>query len=165
MHKARKLGDLVSVGPATLKDFALLGINTVSKLAKQEPRTLYENLSKITGIKQDPCVEDVFAAAIAQARDPDLPEEQKQWPYWSRVRKARPVRCLWVTPGNLLYEEYHDTEWGVPVHDDRKHFEFLILEGAQAGLSWLTILKEDLNMPRHLQILTGIKWPDLEKLK
>lgn len=50
-------------------------------------------------------------------------------------------RCRWVPPGNLLYEEYHDIEWGVPVHDDRKHFEFLILEGAQAGLSWETILK------------------------
>lgn len=50
-------------------------------------------------------------------------------------------RCAWVQPGNLLYEEYHDKEWGIPVHDDRKHFEFLILEGAQAGLSWLTILK------------------------
>lgn len=50
-------------------------------------------------------------------------------------------RCQWVQAGNQLYETYHDTEWGVPVHDDRKHFEFLILEGAQAGLSWLTILK------------------------
>jgi DNA-3-methyladenine glycosylase I len=50
-------------------------------------------------------------------------------------------RCAWVQAGNRLYEEYHDTEWGVPVHDDRQHFEFLILEGAQAGLSWLTILK------------------------
>jgi DNA-3-methyladenine glycosylase I len=50
-------------------------------------------------------------------------------------------RCEWVQKGNALYEEYHDSEWGVPVHDDRKHFEFLILEGAQAGLSWLTILK------------------------
>src|SRR5690606_15013619 len=40
-----------------------------------------------------------------------------------------------------FYDHYHDTEWGVPVHDDRKHFEFLILEGAQAGLSWETILK------------------------
>ncbi len=50
-------------------------------------------------------------------------------------------RCAWVPPGNALYEAYHDTEWGVPVHDDQKHFEFLILEGAQAGLSWLTILK------------------------
>ncbi len=50
-------------------------------------------------------------------------------------------RCPWVVEGNALYEAYHDTEWGVPVHEDRKHFEFLILEGAQAGLSWLTILK------------------------
>jgi DNA-3-methyladenine glycosylase I len=49
-------------------------------------------------------------------------------------------RCPW--PGeNEQMVEYHDTEWGVPVHDDRKHFEFLILEGAQAGLSWATILK------------------------
>lgn len=51
------------------------------------------------------------------------------------------VRCKWVQEGNSLYEAYHDKEWGVPVHDDRIHFEFLILEGAQAGLSWLTILK------------------------
>lgn len=50
-------------------------------------------------------------------------------------------RCHWVPNGNTLYEEYHDKEWGVPVHDDRTHFEFLILEGAQAGLSWETILK------------------------
>lgn len=50
-------------------------------------------------------------------------------------------RCTWVPLGNTLYEDYHDKEWGVPVHDDRTHFEFLILEGAQAGLSWLTILK------------------------
>jgi DNA-3-methyladenine glycosylase I len=49
-------------------------------------------------------------------------------------------RCDWCL-GNDLYEEYHDTEWGVPVHDDQKLFEFIILEGAQAGLSWLTILK------------------------
>lgn len=50
-------------------------------------------------------------------------------------------RCAWVPEGNELYEKYHDTEWGVPVFDDRTLFEFLILEGAQAGLSWLTILK------------------------
>lgn len=50
-------------------------------------------------------------------------------------------RCRWV--GNdPLYVTYHDEEWGVPVHDDRKHFEFLILEGAQAGLSWLTVLRK-----------------------
>jgi DNA-3-methyladenine glycosylase I len=51
-------------------------------------------------------------------------------------------RCAWVEPGNELYERYHDEEWGVPVHDDRTLFEFLLLEGAQAGLSWLTILKK-----------------------
>jgi DNA-3-methyladenine glycosylase I len=50
------------------------------------------------------------------------------------------MKCDWCI-GNDLYEEYHDTEWGVPCFDDRKLFEFVILEGAQAGLSWLTILK------------------------
>ncbi len=52
------------------------------------------------------------------------------------------VRCEWVPEGDRLYQEYHDEEWGVPVHDDRLLFEFLILEGAQAGLSWSTILKK-----------------------
>ncbi len=50
-------------------------------------------------------------------------------------------RCGWCGT-DPLYVRYHDTEWGVPVHDDRKHFEFLILEGAQAGLSWITILRK-----------------------
>lgn len=54
---------------------------------------------------------------------------------------AMPNRCAWVNPNNQLYVHYHDTEWGVPVHDDLTWFEFLILEGAQAGLSWETILK------------------------
>jgi DNA-3-methyladenine glycosylase I len=50
-------------------------------------------------------------------------------------------RCPWVGQNKPHYELYHDTEWGIPVHDDKKHFEMLILEGAQAGLSWETILK------------------------
>lgn len=50
-------------------------------------------------------------------------------------------RCPWAGKDDL-YVRYHDEEWGVPVHDDRKHFEFLVLEGAQAGLSWLTILRK-----------------------
>lgn len=54
--------------------------------------------------------------------------------------KPPPSRCPW--PIDDLYRAYHDTEWGVPVHDDRALFEFLILEGAQAGLSWHTILKK-----------------------
>jgi DNA-3-methyladenine glycosylase I len=56
------------------------------------------------------------------------------------------IRCPWAT--GELYEQYHDTEWGVPVHDDRRFFEFLILEGAQAGLSWITILKKRENYRR-----------------
>ena len=50
-------------------------------------------------------------------------------------------RCPWVDLAKPDYVAYHDQEWGVPVHDDRKHFEFLLLEGAQAGLSWYTILR------------------------
>ncbi|HVB34381.1 MAG TPA: DNA-3-methyladenine glycosylase I [Patescibacteria group bacterium] len=51
-------------------------------------------------------------------------------------------RCAWVSADDPLMVRYHDREWGVPVHDDRKHFEFLVLEGAQAGLSWSTVLKK-----------------------
>ena len=50
-------------------------------------------------------------------------------------------RCGWVPKNKPNYEKYHDLEWGVPVYDDKTQFEFLILEGAQAGLSWATILK------------------------
>ena len=52
------------------------------------------------------------------------------------------VRCGWATDKFEAYQRYHDEEWGVPVHNDQKHFEMLILEGAQAGLSWETILKK-----------------------
>ena len=51
------------------------------------------------------------------------------------------IRCPWPKD-DLLYRQYHDEEWGVPVHDERTHFEFLTLEGAQAGLAWLTILRK-----------------------
>lgn len=53
-----------------------------------------------------------------------------------------PQRCPWSENVDPAMQLYHDTEWGVPVRDDRKHFEFLILEGAQAGLSWWTILRK-----------------------
>ena len=59
---------------------------------------------------------------------------------------ARPsddrVRCGWASGGDPLYEAYHDDEWGVPLHDDRALFELLCLEGAQAGLAWITILRK-----------------------
>lgn len=52
------------------------------------------------------------------------------------------TRCAWVNASEPLYERYHDEEWGVPVHDDNALFERICLEGAQAGLSWLTILRK-----------------------
>jgi DNA-3-methyladenine glycosylase I len=58
------------------------------------------------------------------------------------VTKSRISRCTWVGSDNPLMLEYHDREWGVPVHDDRRHFEFLVLEAAQAGLSWSIVLKK-----------------------
>jgi len=54
---------------------------------------------------------------------------------------TQPTRCGWVSD-DPLYRNYHDNEWGVPVHDDRLLFEFLTLEGAQAGLSWITVLRK-----------------------
>lgn len=59
-------------------------------------------------------------------------------------------RCDWATSDPLLMQ-YHDVEWGVPEHDDRRLFEFLILDGAQAGLSWLTILKKRENYRKALE--------------
>ena len=53
-----------------------------------------------------------------------------------------PTRCTWVPAGDALYAAYHDEEWGVPSRDDRHLFEMLVLEGAQAGLSWSTILRK-----------------------
>ena len=85
----RRLEDLVSIGPAMLRDFELLGIRSVAQLARQKPESLYEKLCRVTGKSQDICCLDVFSAAVAQARNPRLPAAQRQWWYWSRKRKAR----------------------------------------------------------------------------
>jgi DNA-3-methyladenine glycosylase I len=77
-------------------------------------------------------------------------------------------RCAWV--GNeSLYQAYHDEEWGVPVHDDRLLFEFLVLEGAQAGLSWLTILRKREGYRRAFagfqpEVVAAYGPPDVERL-
>ncbi len=84
----RQLADLISVGPAMLRDFEMLGIRSVVELAKQEPRKMYDRLSRKTGQRQDPCVLDTFCAAVAQARNRRLPAEKCQWWYWSRKRKS-----------------------------------------------------------------------------
>ncbi len=78
-------------------------------------------------------------------------------------------RCLWVPEGNLLYQKYHDREWGVPVYRDRKIFEFLVLESAQAGLSWLTVLRKRKNYKKAFfnfdpKKVAKLKASDLKRL-
>ena len=73
-------------------------------------------------------------------------------------RQRAPARCPWAL-SDALYIDYHDTEWGVPVHEDRRLFEFLVLEGAQAGLSWLTVLrKERITVPPSMTSIP-LSWP------
>jgi Pathogenicity locus len=83
----RKLSDLVSVGPAMLRDFEILGVRTVSQLARRNPERLYGSLCRVAPQHQDICCLDVLRAAVAQARDPQLPIHRCQWWYWSRNRK------------------------------------------------------------------------------
>ena len=72
---------------------------------------------------------------------------------------SEPVRCLW--PGSdPLYRHYHDTEWGVPVYDDARIFEFLLLETFQAGLSWITILRKRENFRR---VFDGFSYDSISK--
>jgi DNA-3-methyladenine glycosylase I len=69
-----------------------------------------------------------------------------------------PVRCAWAADASPLMQAYHDTEWGVPVHDDAVLFEFITLEGAQAGLSWETVLRK---RERYREVFAGF---DLAKV-
>jgi nucleotidyltransferase/DNA polymerase involved in DNA repair len=87
--KTRELRDLISIGPAMLRDFELLGIRSVAQLAKQDPKRMYAQLGRVARQHQDICVLDVFQAAVAQARNPRLPVERCQWWWWSEKRKKR----------------------------------------------------------------------------
>jgi pathogenicity locus Cdd1 protein len=85
----RELKDLCGVGPATLRDLKMLSVQSVADLAERDGKELYDRLCHITGVQHDPCCLDVFRCAVAQARDPELPAEQCNWWYWSRLRKKK----------------------------------------------------------------------------
>jgi Pathogenicity locus len=87
-EEARQLADLISVGPAMVRDFQLLGITSVAQLARRDPLRMYEELERLTQQHHDICVLDTFRAAVAQARDPRLPVDQCQWWWWSEKRKT-----------------------------------------------------------------------------
>jgi Pathogenicity locus len=91
----RELRDLTSVGSAILADFELLGIKSVADLRRRSPQRMYDRLGKLRGQRLDPCCLDVFVAAVAQAKDPGLPIERRQWWYWSKVRQRKvEYNCL-----------------------------------------------------------------------
>ena len=73
-------------------------------------------------------------------------------------------KCGWCK-GSELYEKYHDEEWGVPVWDDKKQFEFLVLESAQAGLSWITILKKRANYKLAYDDFDVVKVSNYDEMK
>lgn len=87
--KTRGLGDLISIGPAMLRDFELLRIRSVAQLARQDPLRMYRKLERATGQRQDPCLLDTFCAAVAQAKNPRLAAEKCEWWWWSKKRKKR----------------------------------------------------------------------------
>lgn len=93
MNDTRQLKDLSGIGPAMMRDFEILGVRSVDELSDCDPRELYERLCVATGERKDPCCEDVFRCAVAQARNPHLPAEQRNWWYWTKVRKARAARA------------------------------------------------------------------------
>lgn len=83
----RRLRDLAGVGKSIEADLRVLGITTVEELSHSSGDQLYNDLCRVTGVRQDPCVLDTFRCAVAQARNPDLPAKQRNWWWWSRQRK------------------------------------------------------------------------------
>jgi hypothetical protein len=81
---------LGSIGLESARDFVALGLRSVDDLKRQDPRELYARMCKLTKSRQDPCVEDAFRCAIAQARDPKLPARLRDWWAWTSVR-GRPM--------------------------------------------------------------------------
>lgn len=84
----RALRDLSGIGPRVEAGLRSLGVNSVDELALREGDDLYRRLCEKTKTRQDPCVLDTFRCAVAQARNPRLPAEQRNWWWWSRRRKA-----------------------------------------------------------------------------
>jgi hypothetical protein len=88
----RRLKDLRGIGKKMLEDFDKLGVRSVNQLKSCDAGELYRRMCDISGARQDPCVLDTYRCAIEQARNPNLPEEQRDWWYWSHMRKSTSVR-------------------------------------------------------------------------
>lgn len=97
-----QLKDLRGIGKKMLEDFEELGIQSVNDLKSRDAQKLYDRMCKLTGTRQDPCVLDTYRCAIEQARNPDLPKEQRDWWYWSRLRKSGRVGMGRLTKSSKL---------------------------------------------------------------
>ena len=138
-HKSLKLAELDNFGPVSAGWLNAVGVFTRADLAELGAIEAYRILK---GHGYPATLNLVYAieGALRGRGWRDLPAAHKRELRAAAADVAKP-RCPW-SQASALYRRYHDQEWGVPVHADRKHFEFLILEGAQAGLSWITILKK-----------------------
>lgn len=137
--RASSFADLSALDPSWRRRLLAVGIRTHPELAAHGALGACR-LLQTRGRPVTPALALALEAALHGVPVARLPAALKAR-LRAEVRHLALPRCAWagVDP---LYVRYHDEEWGVPVHDDRRLFEFLILEGAQAGLSWITILRK-----------------------
>ncbi len=139
MSRHPEIAHLPNLGPTTVRWLNAIGVRSRRDLERLGAIDAYRLLK---GKGYNATLNLVYAIEGAlTGRDWNRLPAALKTELRARARSALKPRCPWCG-ADPLYVRYHDQEWGVPVHDDRKHFEFLILEGAQAGLSWLTILRK-----------------------
>ncbi len=139
MRSDKKIAQLRNLGPTSLRWLQAIGVRTHADIAQLGSVSIYR-LLKSHGY---PATLNLVYALEGARRDVEwnrLPASLKRQLKTAAEHAVKP-RCTWAGM-DALYVRYHDEEWGVPVHADRKLFEFLLLEGAQAGLSWITILRK-----------------------
>jgi DNA-3-methyladenine glycosylase I len=137
MSRTGTLTALQNLGPASTRWLNAIGVQTRHDLQKLGAVDAYAIL-RAHGYNASLNLVYAIEGALRDCAWNRLPEKCKAQLKAAAIDAVKP-RCAW--PANDPHmRRYHDDEWGVPVHDDRKHFEFLILEGAQAGLSWRTVL-------------------------
>ncbi len=137
MPRPATLAELRNLGPTSAKWLNAIGVHNRRDLEQLGSIDAYR-LLKAQGYNASLNLVYAIEGALRGRDWNRLPAKLKA-ELKMRAADAMKPRCAWPQ-GDSLMLRYHDEEWGVPVHDDRKHFEFLILEGAQAGLSWRTVL-------------------------
>jgi len=137
MPETGTLSSLRNLGPASARWLNAIGVHTRRDLEKLGAVDAYAML-RAHGYNASLNLVYAIEGALRDCAWNKLPAKHKARLKAAAADAVKP-RCAWPANDSLM-RRYHDEEWGVPVHDDRLHFEFLILEGAQAGLSWRTVL-------------------------